>query len=187
MASNTIFAILSLTLFISLISTSLARPELSDSEKEKLAAFLDPKSGKIRPGMLSNMRYDTIEEDEEDSISGPSDSEKAKLKIFSDSKSRKIRPGILPNMRNDKVEEYDEDSRSDKTTDIIKNTLLPEKMTDSIATFDVNDQNSDTVVKLSSCQKLSLKNIQKLTRERKRRHRKKSKVIINCFNCTINV
>jgi len=127
MASNTLFAILGLTLFISLISISLARPELSDSEKEKLAAFLDPKSGKIRPGMLSKMRYDTIEEDDEDSPPGLSDSQKAKLKSFSDSKSGKIRPCMPSNMRNDNVEEYDEDSHSDKTSDIIKNTLLPEK------------------------------------------------------------
>merc|ERR1711944_211077 len=52
-----------------LLSTTIARPfiseeeraKLSDEEIEKLRSILEP-GGNIRPGMLSNMKYDTIDE-----------------------------------------------------------------------------------------------------------------------------
>merc|ERR1711944_281546 len=52
-----------------LLSTTIARPFISEEERaklsseeiEKLRSILEP-GGRIRPGMLSNMKYNTIDE-----------------------------------------------------------------------------------------------------------------------------
>merc|ERR1712062_599489 len=69
MDSNTSSILLGFILTMCLISSSTARPSLSDEEKaklsteeiEKLRSILEP-GGRIRPGMLSNMKYDISDE-----------------------------------------------------------------------------------------------------------------------------
>merc|ERR1719288_431320 len=69
MDSNTSFITIWFILSMCLISATIARPFLTEEERaklsseeiEKLRSILEP-GGNIRPGMLSNMKYDTIDE-----------------------------------------------------------------------------------------------------------------------------
>merc|ERR1719322_2164863 len=141
MDSNTSSITLRFILTLCLISSTIARPFLSDEEKaklsneeiEKLRSILEP-GGIIRPGMLSNMKYDTM----------------------------------------------DENANPDETLDIITTTLQPDETSISIATSDESNEIAKNIVKLPSGSNLLLNKIPKC-------YRKKSKVIVKCFNCTINL
>merc|ERR1712062_449649 len=131
-----------------LISSTIARPFLTDEEKaklsseelEKLRSILEP-GGPIRPGMLSNMKYDTI----------------------------------------------DENTNPDESLDIITTTLQPDETSISTATSDESNEIAKNIVKLPSGSNLLLNKIPYSTIGKNQRHRKKSKVIVKCFNCTINL
>merc|ERR1712018_868270 len=108
------------------------RAKLSTEEIEKLRSILEP-GGNIRPGMLSNMKYDTS----------------------------------------------DKNSNPDESLDIITTTFRPDETSISIATSDESNEIAKKIVKLPSGSDLMFNKIM--------RHRKKSKVIVKCFNCTINL
>merc|ERR1719288_418384 len=141
MDSNTSFITIWFILSMCLISATIARPFLTEEEKsklsreeiEKLRSILEP-GGNIRPGMLSNMKYDTI----------------------------------------------DENTNPDESLDFITTTLQPDETSISTATSDKNNAIVKNIVKLPSGSNLLLNKIPK-------RYRKKSKVIVKCFNCTINL
>merc|ERR1712018_243839 len=109
------------------------RAKLSTEEIEKLRSILEP-GGNIRPGMLSNMKYDTS----------------------------------------------DKNSNPDESLDIITTTFRPDETSISIATSDESIEIAKKIVKLPSGSDLLLNKIPKC-------YRKKSKVIVKCFNCTINL
>merc|ERR1712088_570222 len=123
-----------------LLSTAIALPFLSEEERaklsteeiEKLRSILEP-GGNIRPGMLSNMKYDTS----------------------------------------------DENSNPDESLDIITTTFRPDETSISIATSDESNEIAKKIVKLPSGSDLMFNKIM--------RHRKKSKVTVKCYNCTINL
>merc|ERR1712062_400912 len=131
-----------------LLSTAIARPFLSDEEMaklskeeiEKLRSILEP-GGIIRPGMLSNMKYNTI----------------------------------------------DENTNPDESLDIITTTLQPDETSISTATSDESNEIAKPIVKLPTGSDLLLNKIPYSTIGKNQRHRKKSKVILKCFNCTINL
>jgi len=131
-----------------LLSTAIARPFLSEEEKaklsseqiEKLRSILEP-GGNIRPGILSNMKYDTM----------------------------------------------DEYANPDESLDIITTTLQPDETSISIATSNESNEIAKNIVKLPFKLDLLFNNIPDSTIGRSKRHRKKSKVIVKCFNCTINL
>jgi len=148
MDSNTSSITFGFVLTMCLISTTIARPFLSEDERaklsneqiEKLRSILEP-GGNIRPGMLSNMKYDTI----------------------------------------------NENTNPDDSLDIITTTLQPDETSISIATSDKSNEIAKNIVKLPSGSDLLLNNIPYSTIGKNQRHRKKSKVIVKCFNCTINL
>merc|ERR1712062_29008 len=148
MDSNKSSITLGFILTMCLLSTAIARPFLSEEEMaklsseeiEKLRSILEP-GGKIRPGMLSNMKYDTM----------------------------------------------DENTNPDESLDIITTTLQPDETSISIATSYESNEIAKNIVKLSSGSDLLLNSIPYSAVGRSKRHRKKSKVILKCFNCTINL
>merc|ERR1712165_106574 len=130
-----------------LMSTTIALPLLSEEEKAKLSQeqiqklrdILEP-GGRIRPGMLSNMKYDTSREN--------------------------LNP--------------------DESLDIITTTFRPDE-TSIFTTSDESNEIAKKIVKLPFESDLLLNNIPDSIIRKSKRHRKKSKVIVKCFNCTINL
>merc|ERR1719367_2371408 len=84
---------------------------------------------------------------------------------------------MLSNMKYDTM---NENTNPDESFDIITTTLQPDETSIAIATSDENNEIAKNIVKLPSGSNLLLNKIQK-------RYRKKSKVIVKCFNCTINL
>ena len=148
MESNTSSITLRFIITMCLISTAIARPFLSEEEKaklsseeiEKLRSILEP-GGVIRPGMLSSMKYDTM----------------------------------------------DESTNPDESLDIITTTLQPDETSISIATSDESNEVAKNIVKLPSGSDMLLNEIPYSKIGKNQRHRKKAKVIVKCFNCTINL
>merc|ERR1711944_44993 len=84
---------------------------------------------------------------------------------------------MLSSMKYDTI---DENTNPDESLDIITTTLQPDETSITIATSDESNEVAKNIVKLPSGSDLLLNKIP-------RRHRKKSKVTVNCFNCTINL
>ena len=95
-----------------------------------------------------------------------------------------IRPGMISFRRYDKI---DANSNPEESLDIITTTLQPDETSISNATSDESNEIAKNIVKLPSGSDLLLNNIPYSTIGKNKRHQKKSKVTVKCFNCTINL
>merc|ERR1712223_1074307 len=148
MDSNTSSIALGFILTMCLISSSFARPVLSELEKAKLS---EEQIQKLRDILGTGGTY---------------------------------RPGMISFRNHNKI---DVNSNPEESLDIITTTLQPDETSISNATSDESNEIAKNIVKLPSGSDLQLNEIPYSTIGKNKRHRKKSKVIVKCFNCTINL
>jgi len=120
-----------------------------------------------------------------------SELEKAKLSEEQIQKLRDIlgtggtyRPGMISFRNHDKI---DVDSNPEESLDIITTTLQPAETSISDVTSDESNEIAKNIVTLPSGSDLLLNKIPYSTIGGSKRHRKKPKVTVKCFNCTINL